>query len=140
VFAVGGDDKGGEAGDGDGVSGMDDAARLAFDGLEIRGVVAVGGVGVFTVFAMIEELADGDSLDELGDAADVIDMEMGDEQVIDAGDAGVVHGLLDPAGVAAVGGGPAGVYEERSAGRGDEQRRLATLDIDGVNEQVMGGR
>jgi hypothetical protein len=91
VLAVGGEDDGVEAGDGDGVAGMDDAARLALDGFEVGGVVGAGDVGVFAVEAVIEEFADRNG-DELGNAADMVVMEVGDEHVIDAGDAGVMHG------------------------------------------------
>jgi len=77
---------------------VNDAAGLAGDGLEVGGVVVAGDVRVFAVFSVIEELADGDALDELGNAADVVGMEVGDEQVVDAGDGGVVHGGLDAVG------------------------------------------
>ena len=72
-----------EAGEVDGVAGMNDAAGLAFDGLEIGGVVVAGDVGVFAIFAVVEELADGYALDQLGHTADVIGMEMSHEEVID---------------------------------------------------------
>ena len=71
---------------------------------------------------------------EFGNSADVVEMEMGDEHVIDAGDAGVAHGLLNAGGVAlhrlsgkrgggeawivkvVAPGGPAGVDQQGRAG------------------------
>ena len=102
VFAVGSEHDDAEAGDGDRVAGVDDAARGFADGFEVRGVVVAGNVGVFAVDAMIEEFADLHMLDEFRHAAHVIDVEVGDEHVIEAGDAGIVHGGLDAANVAAV--------------------------------------
>ena len=145
VFTVGGEDDGGEAGDVDGVTGVNDAAGLAFNGFEVGGVVVAGDVGVFAIGTVVEEFADGDALDEFGDAADVVDMEMGDEEMVDAGDAGVAHGGLDAGGVAAcivvrAHRAPAGVDEERRAGGSDKERGLASFDIDGVDEEMLGWR
>jgi hypothetical protein len=137
VFAVGGKHDGAEAGDGDGVAGMNDAALLAFDGLEVGGVVVAGNVGVFAVLSVVEELADRDAGHQIGHAADVIHVEVGDEQVIDACDAGVLHGCLDAVGVAAIVAGPAGVDEQGFAGGGDQQSGLAAFDIDGVDEEML---
>ena len=84
---------------------------------------------------MIEEFADGNALDQLGHAADVVGVEVGDEDVIDPGNAGVVHGGLNAVGIAAIVARPAGVDEERCAGRGDQQRGLAAFDINGVDAE-----
>ena len=137
MVAVGGEDDGVEAGDGDGVAGVDDAAGLALDGFKVGGVVGAGDIGVFAVGAVVEEFADGDAFDEFGDAADVVVVKVGDEDVIEPGDAGVAHGLLDAGCVAAIGRRPAGVDEEGSAGGGNQQSGLAAFDIDGVDEQVF---
>ena len=66
VFAVGGEHDDFEAGNVDGVAGMHDAARLAFNGLQIVRGVCAGNVGVFAVDAVVDELADLDALDQLG--------------------------------------------------------------------------
>ena len=137
MVAVGGEDDGVEAGDGDGVAGMDDAARFTLDGFEVGGIVVARDVRVFAVGAVIEEFADGDALDELGDAADVIDVEVSDEHMIEFGDSGVAHGELDAGGVTAIWRGPAGVDQEGCAGRGNQQRGLAAFHIDGVDQQVL---
>jgi hypothetical protein len=140
VFAVGGEDDGIEAGQFNGVAGVNDAAGSGSDGLEVGGEVVAGDVGVFTVGAVVEELADRDAGgDEVGDTADVIDVEVGDEDVIQAGDAGVVHDGLDALGVTGIGCGPSGVDEEgRAAGR-DDERGLAAFNVDGVDEQRVLG-
>ena len=138
VVTIGGEDHGGEAGDVDGVTGMDDAVGLAGDGFEIGRVIVAGDVGVFAVRAVIKEFADANALDQLGDAADVIDMEVGDEQVIDAGDACVAHGGLDTGSIAAVHAGPTGVDEQGGVRCGvDEERGLAAFDVDGVDQKMV---
>ena len=58
MLAVGGQHDDAEAGDVDGVAGMNDAARLALDGLEIRGIIVARDIGVFAIDAVVEELAD----------------------------------------------------------------------------------
>ena len=137
VFAVGGQDNDGEAGDADGVAGMNDAPRFALDGLEVRGVIVTRDVGVFAVFAVVEELADLDALHEIRHAAHVVRMEVRDEHLVELGNAGIVHGGHDAVGIAAVVARPACIDEQRSAGGGDEQRGLAAFNIDGVDEQVL---
>jgi len=98
-----------------------------------------GDVRVFAVGAVIEEFADRDAgSDKVGDAADVIDVEVGDEDVVETGDAGVAHGGLDALGIAGIGCGPAGVDEERIAQRRDDERGLAALNVDGVDEEGAG--
>jgi len=140
VLTIGGDDNGIETGEVDLVAGVNDAAGLAFDGFEIGGVVVAGNVGVFAVGAMIEELADLDALDEFGRAADVIHVKVRDQQVVDAGDAGIAHGGLDAGGVAAIVAGPSGVDQQRCAGCCvDQEGGLAAFDIDGVDEEVICG-
>ena len=140
VLAVGGEDDGFEAGEVDGVAGMDDSAGGGADGFEVGGEVVAGDVRVFAVLAVVDEFADGDAGgDEIGNAADVIDVEMGDEDVIEAGDAGVVHGGLDAFGVTGIGSGPAGIDEEGCAGGGDDEGGLAALNIDGVDEERVFG-
>ena len=118
---------------------MNDAARLALDGLEIGGIVVARDVGVFAVGTVVEELADLDALDEFRHAANVIGMVVGDEHMIDVRDAGVFHCRLDAIGVAAVVAGPAGIDEQGRAGRRNEQRGLAAFDVDGIDEQVLCG-
>jgi hypothetical protein len=68
----------------------------------------------------------------------VIDMEVGDKQVIDAGDACVAHGGLDTGSIAAVHAGPAGVDEQGGVRSGvDEERGLAAFDVDGVDQEMV---
>ena len=137
VLAVGGQNDNLEAGDRNGVAGMDDAPRLAFDGLQVGGVIGAGDVGVLAIHAVVQELAYGDALDQLRQSAHVVVMEVRGQQMVDARDAGVAHGSLDAHGVAPIGGGPAGVDEQRCARRGHQQRGLAAFHIDGVDEQVL---
>ena len=136
VFAVGGEDNDAEAGDLDGVAGMNAAPRLALNGLQVGRKIVARDIGVLLVGAVVDELADGNALDELRHATNVIGVVVGNERVIDARDAGVFHCCLDANGIAAVVIGPAGIDEQRSAGWGDEECGLAAFDINGVDEEM----
>jgi len=72
---------------------------------------------------VIEEFADGDALDELGDAADVIDVEVSDEHMIEFGDSGVAHGELD-AGASR----PSGVGQPVSTRRDAPEGETSSVD------------
>ena len=48
-----------------------------------------------------------------GQVADLLAVNVGRDEVVDAVDAGVLHGVLDPQGVALIGASPAGVYKDR---------------------------
>ena len=135
VFAVGGSDDDAEAGQVDGVAGVDNAARHAANGVEIGGEVSARDVRVFAIEAVVEEFADGDALDEFGHAANVIGVKVGDEHVIKTGDAGVAHGGLDALGVATVVARPPCVNQQRLAGGSDEERGLSAFDVDGVDAE-----
>jgi len=137
VIAVGNEDDGDKAGNGNGVAGMKNAARLALDGFQIGGEVVTGNLRVFFVGAVVKELVDRDSLDQLGQAADMVVVVVSGEQVVDALDAGVAHGCLNAPCVAAIRGGPACIDEQGLACRTDEQCGLATFHVDGVDEEVV---
>ena len=135
VLAVGGSDDDAEAGQVDGVAGVDDAARHAANGVEIGGEVSARDVRVFAIEAVVEEFADGDALDEFRHAANVIGVKVGDEHVIKTGDAGVAHGGLDALGVATVVARPPCVNQQRLAGGGNKERGLSAFDVDGVDAE-----
>ena len=83
VLPVSGEDDDAETGNVDGVAGMDDAARRGADGFDVSRIVVAGDVGVFAVDAVIEELADLDMFNEVRHTTDMIDMEVGDEDLVD---------------------------------------------------------
>ncbi len=83
VLAVGREHNHVEAGHVDGVAGMNGAARRSADGLDVSRIVVAGDVGVLAVDAMIEELADLDMFNEVRHTTDMIDMEVGDEDLVD---------------------------------------------------------
>ena len=87
---------------------------------------------------MVDEAADGDLRGELGDAADVVDVIVGDDEVVDLADASLLAEGDDAVGVAGVGGGPAGVDEEAFAGGGDEEGRLTAFDVGEVDLEGAG--
>ncbi len=73
-----------------------------------------------------------------GHAAHVVGVEVGDEHVVEFGNAGVVHGGKDAIGVAAVVSRPSAINQKGRPRRGDEQRGLAALHIDGVDDEMRG--
>ena len=87
--------------------------------------------------AFVVEGADGHEFGEFSEAAEVVDMEMGDDDVIDAREAGLGGGVVDAGGVATAG--VAGVDEDGFAGRGDEERGAAAFGVDPVDAENGGG-
>jgi hypothetical protein len=105
-------------------------------------LIAVVGVGSGFVSGLaegtvIDEGADGDAVDELRDAAGVVDVVVGEEDVIDVIDAGAFGGGDDAIGVAAFIAGPTGIDEERVSGGRDEESGLAAFYVDEVDLQVV---
>ena len=101
--------------------------------------------------AVIDEGADREQLRQLGHAADVVAVEVGDEQVVDPRHTGELRDLEDalwiarPGGVAGLGIKPAGarkpgVDEQRLPGGRNEQRGLAPFDVDEVDVEGPGRR
>lgn len=84
---------------------------------------------------VVDEAPDGQPLRELVGAAHVVAVEVGDDQVVDRCRASGRRGGGDAVGVAPVEARPARVDEHRLARRGDEERRLAPLDVDDVDVQ-----
>ena len=119
MFAIGGEHDDAEAGNIDGVSGMNDAARRCADGLDVSRVVVARDVGVFAIDAVVEEFADLDALTKIRHATDVIHMEVGDEHLVDLGDAGIFHCRLNAVGVATIVAGPASIDETEKTAEGE---------------------
>ena len=71
-----------------------------------------------------------------GHAAHVIDVVVSHEQMIDLRDAGVAHGGLNAIGVPAIVIRPARIDQQRCARGRNQQRRLASFDIDGVDGEA----
>src|ERR1700758_56870 len=89
----------------------------------------------FTVGAVDEEGANRDALDELRHTAHVIVVIVGDQHVVDAAEASTLRSSDNAIGIAEVVIRPAGINQQRLSRRGDEERRLATLDIDEVDAE-----
>ena len=121
----------------DSVAGMNGAARRGADGFDVCGVVVTRDVGVFAVFAVIEEFADFYVLDEVRHAPYMIRVEVGDEHLVDLRDPCILHRRLNALGIAAFISRPPGVDQEGSPRRGDQQCGLSALDIDGIDPQVF---
>ena len=98
-----------------------------------------GFVAGFAERAVVDEGADGDAVDELRDAAGVVDVVVGEEDVVDVVEAGALGGGGDAVGVAALIVGPAGIDEERVVVGSDEEGGLAAFDVDEEDFQVAGG-
>ena len=107
------------------------------------GLPASGGgfVVLFAVDAMIDESADGNLCGEIGNAADVIGVVVGDEEVVDLFDAGKFADLENVVGAVVIGfagAGPAGIDEQVFAAGRDEESRLTAFDIGEVDLEVSG--
>jgi hypothetical protein len=77
---------------------------------------------------------------ELRHAAVVVGVVVRDDQMIDRSQAVAIERRLDPLGVPAVEAGPAGVDQDRLAGRRDDQSGSAPEDIDPFDrERAIGG-
>jgi hypothetical protein len=105
------------------------------------GIVGVGGgfVAGFAERAMIDKGADRDAVDELRDAAGVVDVVVGEQHIVDVVEAGIFGGGDDAVGVASFIVGPSGVDEEGVAIGSDEEGGLASFNVDEENLEVIGG-
>ena len=108
------------------------------DVLEFAVVGDDSGVVGLAIRAVVDEGADGDAGDQLRDAADVIGVVVGDEDVVDAGEAGGVGGGGDAVGVAVVIALPAGVDQEGLMGGSDEEGGLAAFHVDEGGGEGLG--
>src|SRR6185312_357073 len=90
------------------------------------------------VGAVVDEADDGDLRGKLGDAADVVNVIVSDEEVVDLADASLLAEGQNAVGVAAVGRGPAGVDEQAFAGGGDEEGCLTAFDVGEVDFERAG--
>ena len=122
-----------DAADGQAVTGFEGEALYLLGGHQflIGSPTLNGGlVGAFAIVAVVENRAYGDARDQLGQAADVVFMKVGDQDIVNAGDSGSSGSGHDTIGVAAVIAGPPGVDEEGFAGGSDEASGLAAFDVD----------
>ncbi|MEI9815247.1 MAG: MFS transporter [Acidobacteriota bacterium] len=91
---------------------------------------------VFDGLAMVVEVADGGDFGQCGNASDVIPVEVCDQQMIDAAEAGRDHGLGDALGIASAG--EAGVDQQRFAGGADDERCRSAFHVDPVDIEGAG--
>jgi hypothetical protein len=106
------------------------AAELIVRGLEVGDLLLRLGVG-----AVIDVGADRDPLRQLLQAANVVDVVVGRDQVVDLLDPRIAEHRHDAREVALAG--IAAVDEERLAGRRHEQRRLAALGVRDVDVERL---
>ncbi len=83
--------------------------------------------------AFVVEGTDGHEFGEFSEPAEVVDMEVSDDNVVDAREAGLDGGVVDAGGVATAG--VAGVDEDGFAGGGDEERGAAAFGVDPVDAE-----
>ena len=120
---------------GNGVAGFHDDAFLdlhfavGLDPLFPAGVV-VGIVGIFFGNAVVVKGDDGEFFRDIRRAAEMIDVEMGGDEVIDLLDADIAGGFDDAFGIAFAG--HAGIDEDGFTGGSDDERCSASFDIDPV--------
>ena len=90
------------------------------------------------VGSVVDELLDRNARRQLGQAADVIGMEVSGDQVVDLFDPGLLHCGHDAIGVTDGGGtGVSRIDEHRLARRRNPQLRISALDIDDIDVQCL---
>jgi len=93
----------------------------------------------FELYALtvIDEVFDWQFGRESRNAADVIGVEVSDDQVIDLFHAGVLGRFGDPIGIPSIESRPAGIDENGLAGRRDEQGRLSSFHVNKISSQII---
>ena len=130
----------------------DMAARLAygFVGHEAAVRHAIRAVRRPERVVVVDERANRHLLGKQRHAAGVIRMEVRDEEVVELRETGLLDRSDDAAGIASAGDGVdapaapvvravAGIDEQRLAGRGDDEGRLAAFDVDEPERQILRG-
>ena len=125
-----------EPGDRDLVPGLHDGVRRLAVQLRVRLLEARDLLALFDARPVIEEMLDRDPLRQLLHAADVIDVVVREQQVVDLLEPELRHDRHDPIGVAAAG--IAGIDQQRLAGRRHEQRGLAAFGVDDIDVERFG--
>src|ERR1700759_337437 len=95
-----------------------------------------GGIGG-AVGAVIDEGAYGHARQELRETANMVGMVMSEQQIIDPGHARIFGCGDNAACIESVVTCPSGVDQQRLSRRGDEESRLATVDIDEIDLKIM---
>jgi len=108
-------------------------------------IVHVGrGVGRgrldLVAFAVIEDGTDGHEVNQIDETSDVIDMKVGEQEIVDPGDACVFAAATIRLASRPLPAGEAGVDEKRGFIREDEEGGLSTFGIDEVNLERGCGR
>jgi hypothetical protein len=99
----------------------------------------VGSLARLSIRAVIDELSNRNLRGKFSQAAEMIAVPVGRNQMIDLASSRVLDRLEDAAGVARRRcPGIPGINEQRLMGRRDEQRGVATFDIDDVDVQSLG--
>ena len=118
-------------------------ARLRHDVLGRAAELLVGGREVLDLLfrlgvrAVIDVVGDRDPLGQLLEPADVVDVIVRREEIVQLGDAGVAQHRQDARQVALAR--VAAVDEQRLAGRRDEERRLAAFGVGDVDVERLAG-
>ena len=101
-----------------------------------------GGVRGLTVRTVVDKRSHRNPRRQLGNSAAVIDMEMGNQHVVDLADPGFLRRRNDPIRISAVIVRPARVDQKRLICGRNKQRRLSAFDVDEVDSQfaVVSGR
>jgi hypothetical protein len=93
-------------------SRLDDDVSVSSDRLLVRGVIGARNGRVFEVWPVVNKRAYLDSVQELGNAANVVAMVMSNQDVIELRNAGLMGGRQDPVGVTPFISGPTGIDEQ----------------------------
>ncbi len=115
---------------------LEDGMRRLAVQLRVRLLEPRDLLALFDARPVIEEMRDRDPLRQFLHAADVIDVVVREQQVIDLLEPDLRHDRHDPIRVAAAG--IPGIDQQRLAGRRNEQRGFSTLGVDDVDVERFG--
>ena len=138
--AVGGKHRHVQTLDGNGVAGFRQDVLALVALVDVGVVENIGIFAVLVIGAVVHEVHDRELFGELGHSAHVVGVVVGDHQVIDLLHARGLGRRGDAIGIAVVVPRPAGIDQHGFTGGRDQQRGLASFDVDEVDFQVPGGR
>jgi len=116
---------------------MHNAPGLTLNRLHVRGVTLPPHVGVFAILAMVNEFTHLNMLEQVGHASHVISVVVGNQYMINACDTRIFHRSLNALPISAASVRPTGVNHHGRFRWRNDQRRLSTIDINGVNQQLL---
>ena len=116
---------------------LHDRVLAAFDRFQVGRVERIRLLAFFDRRTVVNEFLDWQFAHQLHHAANMVDVEMRDQDIIELLDLGVLGDLGDSSRVAAAKSGPARVHEHGLARRRDDQRGLAAFHVHEIQFQIL---